>query len=114
MRILAFETSAKAVSAALVEDGNLIGEYYQNSGQTHSRTLMQLAEDLLRNCDLTPADVDAVACAAGPGSSPGAGKCPASASPLWRPWSGARPGPTESTAPPWTPAAARSTRRCFR
>ena len=68
MRILAFETSAKAVSAALVEDGNLIGEYYQNSGQTHSRTLMQLAEDLLRNCDLTPADVDAVACAAGPGS----------------------------------------------
>lgn len=68
MRILAFETSAKAVSAALVEDGNLIGEYYQNSGQTHSRTLMQLAEDLLRNCDLTSADVDAVACAAGPGS----------------------------------------------
>ncbi len=68
MRILAFETSAKAVSAALVEDGRLLGEYYQNSGQTHSRTLMQLAEDLLRNCDLTPADVDAVACAAGPGS----------------------------------------------
>ena len=26
------------------------------------------AEDLLRNCDLTPKDVDAVACAAGPGS----------------------------------------------
>lgn len=68
MRILAFETSAKAVSAALVEDGNLVGEYYQNSGQTHSRTLMQMAEDLLRNCDLTAADVDAVACAAGPGS----------------------------------------------
>lgn len=68
MRILAFETSAKAVSTALVEDGNLIGEYYQNSGQTHSRTLMQMAEDLLRNCDLTADDVDAVACAAGPGS----------------------------------------------
>lgn len=68
MRILAFETSAKAVSVALVDNGILIGEYYQNSGQTHSRTLMQMAEDLLSNCDLKSDDVDAVACAAGPGS----------------------------------------------
>lgn len=68
MRILAFETSAKAVSVALVEDGRLLGEYMQNSGQTHSRTLMKMAEDLLRNCDLTVSDVDAAACAAGPGS----------------------------------------------
>lgn len=68
MRILAFEASAKAVSTALVENGLLLGEYLQNNGQTHSRTLMKLAEDLLHNLDLTPADVDAVACAAGPGS----------------------------------------------
>jgi len=68
MRILAFETSAKAVSVALLQDGLLTGEYVQNSGQTHSRTLLKMAEDLLRNCDLTPQDVDAVACAAGPGS----------------------------------------------
>ena len=67
MRILAFETSAKAVSVALVEDGRLLGEYMQNSGQTHSRTLMKMAEDLLCNCDLTVNDVDAAACAAGPG-----------------------------------------------
>ena len=53
---------------ALLEDGRLLGEYYQNSGQTHSRTLMQMAEDLLRNCDLTPQDIDAAAVAAGPGS----------------------------------------------
>ena len=68
MLILAFETSAKAVSVALLQDGKLLGEYLQNSGQTHSRTLMKLAEDLLHNCDLAPKDVDAVACAAGPGS----------------------------------------------
>lgn len=68
MRILAFETSAKAVSVALLQDGKLLGEYVQNSGQTHSRTLLKLAEDLLHNCDLAPKDVDAVACAAGPGS----------------------------------------------
>ena len=68
MRILAFETSAKAASVALLQDGCLLGEYLQNSGQTHSRTVMQMAQDLLRNCDLTPRNVDAAACAAGPGS----------------------------------------------
>ena len=68
MRILAFESSAKAASVALLEDDRLLGEYYQNSGQTHSRTLMQMAENLLTNCDLTPADIDAAAVAAGPGS----------------------------------------------
>ena len=68
MLILAFESSAKAASAALLRDGELLGEYFQNSGQTHSRTLTQMAEDLLRNCDLTAQNVDAVAVAAGPGS----------------------------------------------
>ena len=68
MRILAFESSAKAASVALLQDGQLLGEYMQNSGQTHSRTIMQMAQDLLRNCDLAAKDVDAAACAAGPGS----------------------------------------------
>lgn len=68
MRILAFETSARSAAVAIVQDGTLLGEYFQNSGQTHSRTLMQMAEDLLKNCDITAADIDAVACAAGPGS----------------------------------------------
>lgn len=68
MRILAFETSAKAASVALLEDDRLLGEYYLNCGQTHSRTLMQMAQELLANCALTPADITAVACAAGPGS----------------------------------------------
>ena len=48
MRILAFETSAKSAAVAIVQDGAILGEYYQNSGQTHSRTLMQMAEDLLK------------------------------------------------------------------
>lgn len=68
MRILAFETSAKSASAALLEDGKLIGEYYQNCGQTHSRTLMKMAQDLLENCGVAVKDLTAVACAAGPGS----------------------------------------------
>lgn len=68
MLILAFESSAKAGSVALLQDGMLLAEYFQNGGQTHSRTLNKMAEDMLTNCDLTPKDVDAVACAAGPGS----------------------------------------------
>ena len=43
MRILAFETSAKAASAALLEEDVLLGEFYLNCGQTHSRTLMRMA-----------------------------------------------------------------------
>ena len=68
MRMLAFETSAKTASVAIAEDGNLVGEYFQNSGQTHSRTLLQMAEALLKNCELTVEEIDVVACAAGPGS----------------------------------------------
>ena len=66
--ILAFETSAKAASVALMEQGKLLGESYQNTGLTHSQTLMSMAEDLLRACGKTAADVSAVAVAAGPGS----------------------------------------------
>ena len=68
MKILAFETSAKAASVALMERGKLLGEAYQNTGLTHSQTLMVMAEDLLKACNLTPKDVEAGAVAAGPGS----------------------------------------------
>ncbi len=68
MLILAFETSAKAGSVALMEQGFLLGESYTNTGLTHSQTVMTMAEDLLKSCGKAPADVDAVAVAAGPGS----------------------------------------------
>ena len=68
MKILAFETSAKAASVAITDNGKLLGESYQNTGLTHSQTLMVMAEDLLKSCNLTVKDVEAVAVAAGPGS----------------------------------------------
>ena len=68
MRILAFESSAKAASVALLTDGVLTAESFQNSGMTHSRTLMKLAQDLLDACELSPAELDFVAWANGPGS----------------------------------------------
>ena len=43
MLILAFETTAKAGSVALLEDGKLLAENYQNTGLTHSQTLMVMA-----------------------------------------------------------------------
>ena len=66
--ILAFETSAKAASVALFDNGKLLGEQYQNTGLTHSQTLMVMAEDLLKQCGKTVKDVTAVAVAEGPGS----------------------------------------------
>ena len=48
MKILAFETSAKAASAAVMADGKLLAECYQNTGLTHSQTLMVMAQDLLQ------------------------------------------------------------------
>jgi tRNA threonylcarbamoyladenosine biosynthesis protein TsaB len=66
--LLAFETSAKAASVALLEEDVLLGECYQNTGMTHSQTLMVMAEDLLRQCGKTVTDVTHTAVAAGPGS----------------------------------------------
>lgn len=68
MLILAFETSAKAASVALMENGKLLGESYQNTGMTHSQTLMVMAEDVLKTAGKTAKDVTAVAVAEGPGS----------------------------------------------
>ena len=68
MLILAFETSAKAASAALLDDKKLLGESYQNTGLTHSQTLMLMAQDLLKSCGFGSQDVTHLAVAAGPGS----------------------------------------------
>ncbi|WP_298018322.1 tRNA (adenosine(37)-N6)-threonylcarbamoyltransferase complex dimerization subunit type 1 TsaB [uncultured Dysosmobacter sp.] len=68
MKILALETSAKAVSAAVSEGGKILCSGYQDTGLTHSRTLMPIVEHILQNTGLTMADIGAVAVAAGPGS----------------------------------------------
>ncbi len=68
MLTLAFESSAKAASVALLKDGLLISQYFQCSGLTHSRTLLPMSEDLLKNADIKLSDVDLLAVAHGPGS----------------------------------------------
>lgn len=68
MLILAFESSAKPASAALVKDGQLLSQYTQCSALTHSRTLLPMAEDMLKNAELRLSDIDLIAVAHGPGS----------------------------------------------
>ena len=68
MLMLALESSAKACSAALFEDENMLALSIQTSGLTHSRTLLPMAEDMLRNTDKKPEDLGLVAVSRGPGS----------------------------------------------
>lgn len=68
MKILALESSAVACSACLTEDDFLIAQSYENSGMTHSVTLLPMAEELLKRVGVESKDIDVFAVAAGPGS----------------------------------------------
>lgn len=68
MRILALESSAKAASVAVSDGGAVVAQYFQASGLTHSRTLLAMAQDILKNLELKMSDVGGVAVSVGPGS----------------------------------------------
>ena len=68
MKIIALESSAITASVAVAEDETLLAQSFQNSGLTHSATLMPMVADLLKNTGLTLDEMDVVAVAAGPGS----------------------------------------------
>lgn len=68
MKILAIESSAKAASVAICEDHHLVLQYFQNSGHTHSRTLLKMIEDMLNNLGIKLPEFDYIAAASGPGS----------------------------------------------
>lgn len=68
MRILGIESSAKAASVALLEDGVLVAQNFQNSGLTHSVTLMPMVQAVLEQSGTKPQDLDLIAVAQGPGS----------------------------------------------
>lgn len=66
--MLALESSAKAASAALFEDGKMLAMSFADAGLTHSRTLLPMAEDLIKNLGRSVKELGAVAVAHGPGS----------------------------------------------
>lgn len=68
MRILAIDTSASPVSAALTDNDELLGEFYLNIRTTHSQTLMPVIEALLKSAGMSVKDIDVAAVNAGPGS----------------------------------------------
>jgi len=68
VKILALETSAVTASVAVAEDEKLLAQSFQNSGLTHSATLMPMVTDLLKNTGISMKEIDVIAVAAGPGS----------------------------------------------
>lgn len=68
MKILAIDTTAVAASAALCEDGFLLGEYFVNIKQTHSQTIMPMVDSLLKICGVKLKDIGLFAVSCGPGS----------------------------------------------
>jgi len=68
MKILAVDTSATPVSAALVDSGRLLGEFYLNVKTTHSQTLMPIVESLLKTTGTAIQEIDVFAVNVGPGS----------------------------------------------
>lgn len=68
MKLLALECSAVCASVAVMEDGRVTGEFFVNTRQTHSQTLMPMVQQVLVCTNTRVQDVDVFAVAAGPGS----------------------------------------------
>lgn len=68
MKLLALSTSGPSASAALLENGKIIGFCEADHGPAHSETILPLAEALLRENGFSTVDMDAFAVDVGPGS----------------------------------------------
>ena len=68
MNILAMDTSNKALSLAILENKELLGQVTLNIKKNHSITLMPAIDFLMNSLDLKPTDLDRIAVAQGPGS----------------------------------------------
>lgn len=68
MKVLAFDTSSKALSLAILEDKQVLAETTINIKKNHSITLMPAIDFLMESLDWTPKDLDRIVVAEGPGS----------------------------------------------
>lgn len=68
MKILAVDTSAKAASTAIVENGKIIAESFINTQLTHSQTMLPMIENMLKSCNISLDEIDGCAVSVGPGS----------------------------------------------
>lgn len=68
MLVLALETATRVAGVALVNEGRVQKEVFLNHRQTHSQTLMVTVDEVLRECEVSLNQVDAIAVSIGPGS----------------------------------------------
>ncbi len=68
MKILAFDSTAKAASAAVCEDEKLLALYNIDNGLTQSELLLPMIENLLASLKLDYSDIEVFATSVGPGS----------------------------------------------
>jgi tRNA threonylcarbamoyladenosine biosynthesis protein TsaB len=66
--ILSVDSSGKAASVALIQDGIPVASASQDIGLTHSRTLLPMIDSMLRNSEVSAGDISAYAVTSGPGS----------------------------------------------
>lgn len=68
MKILAIDSTAKAASAAVLEDGKTLGEYTLDNGLTQSELLLPMIESLMDSLKIKYSDIGLFATSVGPGS----------------------------------------------
>ena len=66
--ILAFETSTRMCSVALLSEGNVLASRELNDGYSHAEKLTVFAEEVMAEAGHAYTDLDAVAVSKGPGS----------------------------------------------
>lgn len=66
--ILCLDTATDICSVALTRNGKLIAYKENSDGNSHARTLLPFVEEVLKEAQVTPQELSAVAISAGPGS----------------------------------------------
>lgn len=68
MKVLAIDTSTVVAAVALMDDEKLLGEYSINNKKTHSQKLMVMIDEIMKDLDIKPSEIDVFAASIGPGS----------------------------------------------
>lgn len=68
MKVLAIDTSTYLLGVALVDNDKVVGELITNIKKNHSLRAMPAVEQLMKECGITPKELDRIVVANGPGS----------------------------------------------
>ncbi|WLD93687.1 tRNA (adenosine(37)-N6)-threonylcarbamoyltransferase complex dimerization subunit type 1 TsaB [Alkalihalobacillus sp. AL-G] len=68
MKALALDTSNLVMGVSVIVDGRIVGELTTNMKKNHSVRLMPAIEELLKEVDIEPKELDRIIVAKGPGS----------------------------------------------